>query len=95
VGPPGLSGFSAWWGDRIGSNKLHFSSHQSLSLPVNNHSIVFPDVRAKRRRTAARFRCFPARMLALFVMTQIDEIPAWEQRSETERGTRFVELGRY
>jgi hypothetical protein len=28
-------------------------SRQSLSLPVNNHSIVFPDLRAKRRSTVA------------------------------------------
>jgi hypothetical protein len=32
---------------------------------------------------------------ARFVLTKIDEILAWEQRSETERDTRFVELGRY
>jgi len=32
---------------------------------------------------------------ALFVLTKIDEILAWERRSETERDTRFVELGRY
>jgi hypothetical protein len=31
---------------------------------------------------------------ALFVLTKIDEILAWEQRKETERDTRFVELGR-
>jgi hypothetical protein len=31
----------------------------------------------------------------LFVLTKIDEILALEQRSETERDTRFVELGRY
>src|SRR5438552_16674164 len=35
------------------------------------------------------------RKRALFVLTKIDEILAWEQRSETERDTRFVELGRY
>jgi hypothetical protein len=29
------------------------------------------------------------------VLTKIDEILAWEQRSEAERDTRFVELGRY
>jgi hypothetical protein len=28
-------------------------------------------------------------------MAKIDEILSWEQRSETERDTRFVELGRY
>ena len=32
---------------------------------------------------------------ALFVLTKIDEILAWERRNETERDTRFVELGRY
>jgi hypothetical protein len=31
----------------------------------------------------------------LFVLTKIDEILTWERRSETERDTRFVELGRY
>ncbi len=32
---------------------------------------------------------------ALFVLAKIDEILAWERRSESERDTRFVELGRY
>ena len=32
---------------------------------------------------------------ALFVLTKIDEILAWEQNKETERDTKFVELGRY
>jgi hypothetical protein len=32
---------------------------------------------------------------ALFVLTKIDEILAWEKRSEADRDTRFVELGRY
>ena len=35
------------------------------------------------------------RKRALFVLTKIDEILAWEQRKETERDTHFVELGRY
>src|SRR6266581_7678080 len=35
------------------------------------------------------------RQRALFVLTKIDEILAWEQREEAERATRFVELGRY
>jgi hypothetical protein len=35
------------------------------------------------------------RKRALFVLTKIDEILAWEQRREAERDTRFVELGRY
>ena len=32
---------------------------------------------------------------ALFVLTKIDQILAWEKRSEAERDTRFVELGKY
>jgi hypothetical protein len=35
------------------------------------------------------------RKRALFVLTKIDEILAWEARKEAERDTRFVELGRY
>jgi hypothetical protein len=35
------------------------------------------------------------RRRAQFVLTKIDEILAWEQRKETERDSRFVELGRY
>src|ERR1700674_5518429 len=35
------------------------------------------------------------RKRALFVLTKIDEILAWERRSEAERDTQFVELGRY
>jgi len=32
---------------------------------------------------------------ALFVLTKIDEILAWEKRKEAEKDTRFVELRRY
>ena len=35
------------------------------------------------------------RKRAIFVLTKIDEILAWEKKSEAERDTRFVELGRY
>ena len=35
------------------------------------------------------------RKRVLFVLTKIDEILAWERKSEAERDTRFVELGRY
>jgi hypothetical protein len=35
------------------------------------------------------------RRRALFVLTKIDEILAWEKQKEIERDTRFVELGRY
>ena len=32
---------------------------------------------------------------ALFVLTKLDEILAWESRKENEKDTKFVELGRY
>jgi hypothetical protein len=35
------------------------------------------------------------RRRAMFVLTKIHEILAWEQQKDTERDTRFVELGRY
>ena len=35
------------------------------------------------------------RQRALFVLTKIDGILAWENRKEKERETKFVELGRY
>jgi len=35
------------------------------------------------------------RRRAVFVLEKIDEILAWEQRKETERDTKFVDLGRY
>jgi hypothetical protein len=35
------------------------------------------------------------RRRAMFVLTKIDEILLWEQQNDTERDTRFVELGRY
>jgi hypothetical protein len=31
----------------------------------------------------------------LFVLGKIDEVLTWEQRRESERETKFVELGRY
>jgi hypothetical protein len=35
------------------------------------------------------------RKRALFVLTKIDEILAWEKQKDTKRDTRFVDLGRY
>jgi len=35
------------------------------------------------------------RRRAVFVLGKVDEILAWEQRKETERDNKFVELGRY
>ena len=50
--------------------------------------------------TNFRFRPMPIppklnRKRALFVLTKIDEILAWEKQKEAERDTRFVDLGRY
>jgi hypothetical protein len=50
--------------------------------------------------TSLRTNCAPMpprlnQKRALFVLTKIDEILAWEQRNEAEKDTRFVELGRY
>src|ERR1035437_6983444 len=50
--------------------------------------------------TNFRFRPMPMppqlnRKRALFVLTKIDEILAWEKQKEAERDTRFVDLGRY
>jgi len=50
------------------------------SLTINGRSLVTPKLNRRR---------------ALFVLTKIDEILAWEQNTERERDTRFVELGRY
>ena len=35
------------------------------------------------------------RRRVMFVLTKIDQILAWEQQKDTERDTRFVDLGRY
>ena len=50
-----------------------------MSLRTNNPPLL-PKLNRKR---------------ALFVLSKIDAILAWEQRLEGERDTRFVELGRY
>ena len=51
-----------------------------LTSLLTNHPPMLPKLNRKR---------------AQFVLSKIDEILAWEQRKETERDTRFVELGRY
>ena len=50
------------------------------SLKTNGQPVVEPKLNRRR---------------ALFVLTKIDEILSWEQRTERERDTRFVELGHY
>ena len=50
------------------------------SLRTNGQPVMEP--RLNRRR-------------ALFVLEKIDEILSWEQNSEREKDSRFVDLGRY
>src|SRR5215470_10196335 len=50
------------------------------SLRSNGHALVPPKLNHRR---------------AVFVLAKIDEILAWEQRSEQDRDAHFVELGRY
>ena len=50
------------------------------NLWIDGRTLVSPELNRRR---------------ALIVLEKIDEILAWEQRSEQERDTRFVELGRY
>jgi hypothetical protein len=50
------------------------------SLKTNGQPVVEPKLNRRR---------------ALFVLTKIEEILAWEQRTDRERDTRFVELGHY
>ena len=50
------------------------------SLRINGQTLMPPKLNRQR---------------ALFVLTKIEEILAWETRIERERDTKFVELGRY
>jgi hypothetical protein len=50
------------------------------SLKTNGQAVMEPKLNRRR---------------ALFVLTKIEEILSWEERTERERDTRFVELGHY
>ncbi len=50
------------------------------SLRINGQLLVTPKLNRQR---------------ALFVLTKIDDILAWDKGTQRERDTRFVELGRY
>src|SRR5438477_3240379 len=72
------------WDNRKWSMPLWFAVRETIlvcltSLRTSNPPML-PKLNKKR---------------ALFVLTKIDEILAWEQGREAERDTRFVELGRY
>jgi hypothetical protein len=58
---------------------------------------VTPMMRGERRK-CMKLSVLPPKLnkkRALFVLTKIDEILAWERRRGTEQDTRFVELGRH
>jgi hypothetical protein len=71
------------WENRIWQQPASFVQETSLvclmSLRTKNPQVL---PKLNRRR-------------GMFVLSKIDEILAWEKRTETERDTRFVELGRY
>src|SRR5579859_690177 len=50
------------------------------SLRTNGHPVMEPSLNRRR---------------ALFVLGKIDEILSWEQNTEREKDSRFVDLGRY
>src|SRR5713226_8157285 len=73
------------WDGRSWSKPLSYESQEQKTLVgltslISRNPPMLPKLNRKR---------------ALFVLTKIDEILAWEQRKEAERDTRFVELGRY
>src|SRR5208282_6657044 len=66
-------------------SKLHWCASPELTLVcLTNLFTRWPPMPPKLNRKRA-----------LFVLTKIDEILAWERQKEAERDTRFVELGRY
>src|ERR1035441_3663704 len=75
----GFASISVTW------SKLHSCANLELILVcLTNLFTRYPPMPPKLNRKRA-----------LFVLTKIDEILAWEQQKEAERDTRFVELGRY
>jgi hypothetical protein len=77
------------WGS-VSENK---NSPQRLwcNVPEQNNSVGLMSSRTRTPMMLPK----PDRKRALFVLTKIDEILAWERQNESERDTKFVELGRY
>jgi hypothetical protein len=61
-----------------------YGNPEWILVCLTNLRIKYPPMLPKLNRRRAQF-----------VLTKIDEILAWERQKETERDTRFVELGRY
>src|SRR5256884_459677 len=71
------------WENRIWRKPASFDQETSLVCLMSlrtKHPPVLPKLNRRR---------------VMFVLSKIDEILAWEKRTEMERDTRFVELGRY
>jgi hypothetical protein len=75
----GLCSTSPTW-----SKPLSCANPESILVCLTNFFTRYPPMPPKLNRKRA-----------LFVLTKIDEILAWERQKEAERDTRFVELGRY
>src|ERR1700720_3780343 len=75
----GSASISATW-----SKPHSCASRESTLVCLTNLRTRYPPMPAKLNRKRA-----------LFVLTKIDEILAWEKQKEAERDTRFVDLGRY
>src|SRR5450631_2821546 len=81
--PPAHSSGSAST-NPIWSKQVWCASRELILVCLTNLFTRYPPMPPKLNRKRA-----------LFVLTKIDEILAWERQKEAERDTRFVELGRY
>jgi hypothetical protein len=79
------------------NSKVRPVAHKTISLSPVTVSVRTVVARSERAFFALRRSCPPKlkRERALLVLGKIDEVLAWEQRRESERDTKFVELGRY
>src|SRR6266550_199980 len=82
---PAVPTLASVWGDKIWP-KRGWCGAQELKILV-----CLTSLRTKNPPMLPKLN----RRRAMFVLTKIDEILMWEQRKESERDTRFVELGRY
>lgn len=74
------------------SNQQKYRARCRLDLvsSVSSHSIVFPDLRAKRRRTAA-----PTSLLPFSYLESCRRLIPSSLAKPAKRDTKFVELGGY
>ena len=80
-----VSALVSVWDERIWPKpRWYDAQEQKILVCLTNLLTKFPPMPPKLNQKRV-----------LFVLTKIDQIPAWERRSEAERDTHFVELGRY